>query len=215
MCKSFLRSSFFTFFIATQIVGSQRSAKAQLVEIQKINPAIATDIIYATNKNFTGQIIYKSSQCYFLPQVAQALSKVQQELEQKGLGLVVWDGYRPMSAQKKLWDVCAQQYPDEKERENYVSNPAKGGRHTRGTAADCTLIDLKTGQLLEMPTEFDHFGPEAWRDYNGPKLSLNAKKNREVLQTVMEKYGFKGLKSEWWHFDYHNWEQCPPLDIEL
>ncbi len=184
-----------------------------LIKIAKINPAIKTQIYYATDQNFTGQVIYTSSKCYVRKGVAQALDAVQKELAAKKLGLKIWDGYRPVVAQQKLWDVCAKQYPNEKERENYVGNPKKGGRHTRGTAVDVTLIDLETGKELPMPTKFDHFGPEAWRSYD--KLPQEVKNNRTLLEEVMTKHGFKGLESEWWHFDFNGWEKCPVLNIDF
>ena len=102
--------------------------------------------------------------------------------------------------------MLASKYPDEKERGKYVSNPAtECGRHTRGGSVDCVPVNLETGQELEKPTEFDHFGPEAASDYDGPHVTIQAKKNRELLKTVMEKHGFKGVKGEWWHFDYQGW----------
>ncbi len=185
----------------------------ELINIKKVNPTIHTDVIYATNKNFTKEVIYTSAQCYLHKEAAQALSEVQKELAKQKLGLKIWDGYRPLSAQWKLWNICAKQYPDQKERENYVSNPVKGGWHTRGTAVDVTLIDLETGKELEMPTEFDHFGPEAWRNYQ--KLPATAKKNSQLLEDIMKKYGFDGLPSEWWHFDYKGWKDCAVLDIDF
>ena len=178
-----------------------------LVELSKINSHITINLIYATSHNFTGKQIYKkTAKAYLIKEAAHALSDVQKELETMGLGLVVWDAYRPLSAQQKLWDVCAQKYPDEKERENYVSNPAKGGRHTRGTSVDVTLKYLKTGKLLDMGTHFDHFGPEAWHTYTGPKISKKAKENRALLARIMEKHGFIRITSEWWHYDCKDWE---------
>lgn len=198
------------------------SEKVELVEVQKINSSIKVDVVYATKNNFTNQVIYTAPKCMLLKEVALALNKVQEELAQlqeelgqKKLGLKVWDAYRPMSAQKKFWDVLAERYPNEAERENYVSNPKKGGRHTRGTAVDCTLVDLETGAEVEKPTDFDHFGEEAWRNYNGPKLTEKAKMYRALLEQVMHKHGFEGLPSEWWHFDYKGWQNCKPLDIEF
>ncbi len=186
-----------------------------LVNVESVNPTIKVDVVYATKNNFTQQVIYTAAKCMLRKEVADALAKVQEELSQKKIGLKVWDAYRPMSAQQKFWDVLADKYPNEAERENYVSNPKKGGRHTRGTAVDCTLVDLKTGKELEMPTAFDHFGDEAWRTYQGPNLTPLAKKNREILEQIMTKYGFEGLPSEWWHFDYKGWQNCPPLSIEF
>lgn len=210
----------FSSCISNSIFAMSPAQKADLVDVEKVNPRIEIEVVYATNKNFTGQVIYESPKCYLRKEVAQALNKAQQRLENmksqkhpNGLRFKAWDGYRPMGAQQKLWDVCAKQYPDEKERENYVSNPKKGGRHTRGTAIDLTLVDIATGKELPMPTEFDDFTKKAWRDYED--LPEEIKQNRKLLEDVMREHGFAGLKSEWWHFDYEGWELCEPLNIPL
>ncbi len=184
-----------------------------LVSMPSFDPTVFGDIRYATKNNFTGKQIYRKAKCYLLKNVAQALSIVQKELRaQHNVNLQIWDGYRPRSAQQALWDACADRYPDEKEREQYVSNPAKGGRHTRGTAVDVTLVDMQ-GNELPMPSDFDDFSQKARSDYDG--CSAEAKKNRALLRHVMEKHGFNGIKTEWWHFDYQGWENCPPLNCEI
>lgn len=194
--------------------------KNPLVNIQKVNPAICIELAYATRDNFTHEVIYDCHKCYLLNDVAMRLDAVQKDLERmvskeypKGLGLKIWDGYRPLSAQKKMWDVCAKQFPDETERENYISNPSKGGRHTRGTTVDVTIIDLATGRELDMGTGFDEFSKKAWKDFD--QLSAAVKKNRALLDHVMAKHGFNGIKSEWWHFDFKDWRHFEPLDIAL
>lgn len=177
--------------------------QAELVNIEKVNPNIKLDIRYATAQNFTGQQFYTMAKCYLDKDVAKALNHAQQELEKQGLGLKIWDGYRPLAAQWKAWEIL----PDPK----YVSDPRKGGRHTRGTAVDVTLISLADGKELEMPTEFDNFTTKAHSDYDD--LSDQAKKNRQLLKNVMNKYGFEGIHSEWWHFDYQGWRDYEPMDI--
>ena len=113
-----------------------------LVNVKKIIPSVEIDLKYATTDNFVGKRIYNYNICYLLSKVAEALKLVQAELELQGLGIKIFDGYRTMQAQRKFWEVC----PDER----YVSNPDKEmGRHTRGTAVDLTLIDLKTKNELE------------------------------------------------------------------
>jgi D-alanyl-D-alanine dipeptidase len=136
-----------------------------------------------------------------LKEVALHLRDVQEELGVMGLGLKIWDGFRPVAAQWKFWELV----PDER----YVSDPRKGGRHTRGTAVDLTLI-TKDGQELSMPSAFDDFSEKAHRDYAG--ATKEEIKNRELLQKIMEKHGFIGLPTEWWHFDLAGWESHPPLD---
>ncbi len=179
---------------------------ANLVEIQKINPSIKLDIRYATANNFTGKIIYPSARCFIEEEVAKALDAVQKELNLMGYGLKIFDGYRPLSVQKIFWNI----YPDEK----YVANPAKGSKHNRGTAVDLTLIDIKTGQELKMPSKFDEFSSQANRDYTKMK-DLIAKRNCKILESVMQKHGFIGISSEWWHFDYKNWRKYPIQDISF
>ena len=175
----------------------------QLVDITTVNPRIQIFLVYKTENNFTKQIIYpQSAKAYLDELVAKALSEVQCDLEKQGLGLLVWDAYRPLSAQWVMWQAV----PDER----YVSNPRKGGRHTRGTAVDVTLVDLKTGKKLEMPTDFDDFTDKAWR--SNVDCSLVARKNRQLLQDVMEKHGFEGMPYEWWHFDYKGWKSYVAID---
>ncbi len=179
---------------------------ANLVEIQKINPTIKLDIRYATTNNFTGKIIYPSARCFLEEEVAKALDAVQKELNLMGYGLKIFDGYRPLSVQKIFWNI----YPDEK----YVANPTKGSKHNRGTAVDLTLIDIKSGIELKMPSEFDEFSSRANRDYTKMKDQI-AKRNCKLLEVVMQKQGFIGIASEWWHFDYKNLGKYPIQDISF
>ncbi len=176
--------------------------QSELVDVQLMVPHIQVDLKYATADNFTGQIVYDFQQCLVLEEVAIGLQKVQAELETIGLGLKIWDGFRPMAAQWKFWELV----PDER----YISHPAKGGRHTRGTAVDVTLVS-KDGQELLMPSGFDDFSEKAHRDYRGATEEEMA--NRELLQTVMEKHGFVGFATEWWHFDLIGWEKRLPLSL--
>lgn len=177
------------------------SKTSELVDIQQLIPNIQIDLKYATEDNFTGQVVYNFNQCLLVKEAALKLKAVQEELETLGLGLKVWDGFRPMSAQWAFWNLV----PDER----YVSDPRKGGRHTRGTAVDLTLITAD-GQELPMPSAFDDFSEKAHRDYLG--ASEEALRNRSLLETVMEKNGFVGLPSEWWHFDLADWKDYAPLE---
>ena len=175
-----------------------------LVDIQKINPRIIVEIKYATEDNFTGKKLYDVPKCFLRKFVALKLDSVQRELEKVGLGLKVWDCYRPLSVQKILWSIV----PDER----YVANPAKGSRHNRGCAVDLTLVD-SLGNELPMPTKYDDFTEKAHRDYyNLPDTVI---KNRKILEDVMKKYGFIPLPTEWWHFDAQGWENFSILDIPL
>ena len=199
---------FKAFIIATMVFPIFiQSKQTNLVDVTKVIPTIVTDIRYATKNNFTKEQIYPCAKCYLLPGVADALKKVQEELALIGLGLKIWDAYRPHAAQFKLWDVVSDP--------RYVGDPKKGSRHNYGAAVDLTIVDLKTGRELEMPTEFDNFTERAWRNYRGDDVSGRAIKNRELLQRVMEKHGFVGLETEWWHFDYKEWQKYKILDISF
>lgn len=190
----------FSAFIPLYLQGNE-GGKMELVNIQAVIPNIQVDLKYATSDNFTGQIVYEFCHCFLLKEAALKLAEVQAELDARGLGLKIWDGFRPVASQWKFWEL----FPDER----YVSDPRKGGRHTRGTAVDLTLV-TKEGQELLMPSAFDDFSEKAHRDYQG--ASEEAIRNRELLQDVMQRHGFVGLPTEWWHFDFIGWQEFPPID---
>jgi D-alanyl-D-alanine dipeptidase len=163
-----------------------------LVNLAKINPRIQLDIRYATSNNFLGKALYKKPMCYLRKNVAESLSKAQEEAESFGLCLKVFDGYRPLSVQKVMWDAI--------QDDRYIGNPYIGkGLHTRGTAVDLTLVD-QTGKELEMTSEFDEFTEKAHSLF--PYATDTAIKNRAFLKVLMEKQNFTQLISEWWHFNY-------------
>ena len=173
-----------------------------MVDVQTVNPKIHIDIRYATANNFMKEILYPEARCLLRKEVAQALSQVQTSLEKQELGLKIFDGYRPLSVQKKMWA----RFPIE----GYIANPVKGSNHNRGAAVDITLID-KEGKELPMPSAYDEFSERAHRDYM--KASPQEIKNREILQQAMEKEGFHGITTEWWHFDFKDAKSLPVLDL--
>ncbi len=177
---------------------------SDLVDIQQVNPRILLDIRYATSNNFTHRRLYSQPRCLLRTTVAQRLAKVQAELQAQGLGLKVYDCYRPLSVQKAFWKLV----PDDR----YVANPAQGSRHNRGSAVDLTLVDQR-GKELEMPSPFDEFSHRAHTDYAG--MTPTARRNLQRLQTVMQKHGFLPIETEWWHFDAVDWKHFPLLDISL
>lgn len=173
-----------------------------LVDIRSINPRIALDIRYATTNNFVKQKLYPQARCILRASVAQQLSQVQTDLETRGLGLKVYDCYRPLSIQRRLWEIL----PDDR----YVANPANGSRHNRGAAVDVTLVD-RTGKELPMPTGFDDFTERASLDYNN--LPAQVLRNRQLLQDAMTRAGFIPLSTEWWHFDGRGWQNFSVRDV--
>lgn len=153
-------------------------------------PDMAVELRYATEHNFTGQRIYGFSQVWLRYGTVKKLMAVQEELRQQGLSLKLWDGFRPPSAQFRLWDIC----PDPK----YVSNPHKGfSSHSRGNTVDITLVDAG-GKELQMPSGFDDFSPLADRDYSD--CPQEAAENARLLEQLMLRHGFKPYSGEWWHY---------------
>lgn len=183
----------------------ERSPEKELVDLERYVPGIVLDIRYATTNNFTGEQIYDLAKAYARRPVAEALRKAQAELRTRGLGIKVFDGYRPYRATVKFYEV----YRDT----TYVASPYRGSRHNRGCAIDMTLVDLKTGKELKMPTGYDAFTKKAWP--STPVADPEIANNRKLIIEVMEKYGFRVNSSEWWHFDFRGWKNFEVLDIDF
>jgi D-alanyl-D-alanine dipeptidase len=181
--------------------------KSGLVELVKLDDTIKLDIRYATTNNFVGKTIYKEARAFLQRPAAEALVRIHQTLKKENLGIVIFDGYRPLSATKLFWEVT----PAAKKK--YVANPKNGSRHNRGCAVDLSLYDLKTGENLDMPTDFDDFTERAAIDYAG--ATERRKKNREILRRAMESDGFKVYAAEWWHYDFQNCPENRILDIQF
>lgn len=177
-----------------------------MVELKIIFPDLEYDLRYATTGNFTRTILYKSSQFTFLRlPAALALARAGAELEKSGLGLKVFDAYRPYHATVLMWDLVHD--------ERYVANPAKGSGHNRGLAVDLTLIDLETGEELKMGTGFDNFTDSAHHTFK--KFSNDILGNRQLLKKTMEAEGFRALETEWWHYSWPNDRNYDVLDIDF
>jgi D-alanyl-D-alanine dipeptidase len=181
--------------------------KPDLVELTLLDPTLKLDIRYATSNNFLGRPVYKQARAFLQRPAAEALVRVNKRLAKQGLGLKVFDGYRPLYVTKIFWEETSD---DKKE---FVADPAKGSRHNRGCAVDLTLYSLKTGKDLKMPSEYDEFTERAYSDYKC--ATSEAQQNRDLLRSVMEEEGFKVYESEWWHFDYKDWPLYPILDVSF
>jgi len=181
----------------------KKDKKKALVEIKKVIPTVKLDIRYATTNNFMHQIMYKQARAFARAEVVGQLKKIQAYLKKKGYGLKIFDGYRPYQITVAFYQKASDK--------NFVANPAKGSIHNRGCAIDLTLIDLKTGKDLVMPTPYDSFSSHAAANY--PKISPLALKNRTLLITTMQKFGFNVMPNEWWHFDYQGWQHYELMDI--
>ncbi len=182
-----------------------RNPDNELINLEKFIPDVVLEIGYATTNNLTGEKVYNLPRAYARKPVAEALKKIQADLKRKGLGLKIFDGYRPYSATVKFYELFGDT--------TYVASPYKGSRHNRGCALDLTLINLKTGMELQMPTGWDSFTKEAWP--STPVADPTIRANRKLLIDTMEKFGFTVYESEWWHFDFVGWQKFEVLDIDF
>lgn len=174
-----------------------------LVEVAAADPRIRVLAVYATPDNFVGETLYPEPRLFLRRSAMERLSRVQDDLETRGMGLLVFDGYRPWSVTRRMWDVIGD--PD------YVADPSKGSRHNRGMAVDVTLVDA-AGRRLPMPTDFDAFVPEARAD---AEVLEPMRSNRRTLIDAMAAQGFRVLSSEWWHYDCEGWEERALLDVPI
>ena len=149
--------------------------------------------------------MYPEARAFLQRPAAEVLVRVHKLLKKKGLGLVIYDGYRPWTITKLFWEVVK---PDQRK---YVADPAKGSKHNRGCAVDLGVYDLKTGKAIPMPSGFDEFTERASPDYKGGTDEERA--NRDMLRRLMEAQGFMVNPNEWWHFDYKEWEKYAIYDI--
>jgi zinc D-Ala-D-Ala dipeptidase len=179
----------------------------KLLELKEVIPGIQYDLRYATTNNFMKRRMYpaKTNITFMRSVPAQALQRVQQELAQKGLGLKIFDGYRPYSVTVKFWELVKD--------ERYVADPKKGSGHNRGLAVDLTIIDLKSGKDLDMGTEFDNFSDSAHHSFT--QLPATVIQNRQLLKDVMLKYGFNLFETEWWHYYWPNDRNYEVMDIDF
>lgn len=175
----------------------------ELLELKKEIPGLALDIRYATTNNFMKLAVYKQARAFARRPVVMQLKKVQAVLARKGYALKIYDAYRPYTATKILYQKAS--------NKNFVANPKTGSRHNRGCAIDLTLISLKTGKELQMPTSYDSFSALAAANYQ--QLPPTALKNRNLLIQVMQAHGFRVLSNEWWHFDFQGYKTYDLLDI--
>ena len=183
---------------------SARKPGYKMVDIKKIIPTLIIDLRYAGKNNFMQARLYPSTRtAYLREKAARQLDSVQQVLKKNGLGIKIFDAYRPYSITEKMWLLV--------QDDRYAADPKKGSGHNRGVAVDLTLVDLKTKKEISMGTGFDNFSDTAHHEFKQlPKFVLQ---NRLLLKSVMEQFGFKALDTEWWHYSLPNANQYDLLDI--
>lgn len=160
------------------------------VNLKEYSNDFIYDIRYATDNNFLKAAVYDCAECYLRLKTVNALVLANAEAMKMGLKIKIFDCYRPLDIQKKMFAIVPNPI--------YVANPAIGSIHNRGGAVDLTLVDCD-GNELNMGTDFDHFGGESAHNYKN--LSRKVLNNRKKLKLIMEKSGFTSLPSEWWHYN--------------
>jgi D-alanyl-D-alanine dipeptidase len=185
--------------------------------LKKENPTLILDLRYATSENFTGKIVtgYTSEKAIGTKALSIALRKVQALLRSKGLGLKVFDAYRPQSAVDAFisWAASAsdtlkkrEYYPNLKKEDLFeLGYIAEKSGHTRGSTIDVTLVYLKgrrKGKEIDMGGKWDYFGEAS--HFNYQKISPKQMENRRLLRDLMIEGGFNPYEKEWWHFSLKN-----------
>jgi D-alanyl-D-alanine dipeptidase len=178
------------------------NAGGPLVDIRSVDPTIVVELRYAGRNNLVGYPLYAQGR-YALarPEVASGLAAAQAFLRRYQFGLKIWDAYRPVAVQEKLWHAS--------HNSDYVANPeiGVGSLHSWGVAVDATLVDT-WNRPVRMPSDFDDFTPAAMWRYAGPHADIRA--HVHLLQAAMRNAGFWGLRTEWWHFTIANWQKYLP-----
>jgi D-alanyl-D-alanine dipeptidase len=176
-----------------------------LVELSTLDSTIKLEIRYATNNNFLGTPVYTQARAFLQRPAAAALVRANRVLRQLRYGLLVHDAYRPWYVTKIFWEAT----PEDKKW--LVANPAQGSKHNRGAAVDVTLFDLETGKPVEMPSTYDESTSRARANYPGG--TALQRYHRALLRRALEHEGFTVNPTEWWHFDYKDWQSYPIINL--
>lgn len=185
------------------------AAESLLVDLHEVDPSIRIDARYRTAQNFTGAPLpgYEANRLFLRREAGAALGRVQARLRERGLGLEVWDAYRPVRATEAMVEWAERTDQEHLLDDGYI---ARRSRHNLGVAIDLTLVDLTTGREIDMGTPFDTFGPAA----HTASASGDVAGNRAILVQAMEAEGFENYPQEWWHFSYPL-EGAVPFDVPI
>jgi D-alanyl-D-alanine dipeptidase len=176
-----------------------------MVDLQHLEPTLKLDIRYATAQNFMHRALYPSARAFMQRPAAEAVVRVHRRLRQDGFGLVIFDAYRPWSVTRDMAVASPPEWVGK-----FLADPNQGSRHNRGCAVDLSLVHLETGAEVVMPTDFDNFTERAHT--HDTQCSPEAASHRSALQAAMQAEGFSLIESEWWHFDYKDWQHYAVLD---
>ncbi len=176
-----------------------------LVELTALDPSIKLDIRYATTDNFLSSPVYQQAKAFMQRPAAEAVARASQELHKQGFGLMIHDSYRPWYVTRMFWDGTPQ------EGRIFVADPSQGSRHNRGCAVDLTMYELAGGLPVKMVGVYDEMSPRSYPFYPGG--TSRQRWLRAVLRHAMEEQGFRVYETEWWHFDYSEWQSYPILNL--
>lgn len=183
-----------------------KNPSKRMVDLNQQMPGLILDLRYAGTNNFMRQQFYFNTVTTYLRKpAADSLTVINKELNKHGLGLKIFDAYRPYAVTEKMWEPV--------QDDRYAADPKKGSGHNRGVAVDLTIINLNTKEELDMGTGFDNFSDTAHHAFtNLPEAVLQ---NRLLLKNMMEQHGFKALDTEWWHYYLPNAKDYELLNIDF
>lgn len=188
--------------LAAALISNNANADDSLVDVRSVDPTIIVELRYAGRNNLLGQPLYPhGTRALARPEVASALASAQAFLRRYQYGLKIWDAYRPVAVQAKLWQAS--------HNSDFVANPeiGTGSLHSWGIAVDATLVD-SWNHVVRMPSDFDDFTPAAMWSYVGPSSEIRA--HVRLLQIAMLRAGFWGSRTEWWHYTIAHWQKYLP-----
>ncbi|MDY6946531.1 MAG: serine hydrolase [Pseudomonadota bacterium] len=203
-------------FIAELVAGARKMSpptqsgrlrKAELVEVNKVEPSTKLDVRYATADNFMGAPFYDQPRFFLQRPAADGLIRAHRKLAEQGFGIVLIDGYRPWYATRMFWDAVPP------ESRPFVADPSQGSRHNRGCAADISMFEIATGKTVDIPGRYDEPSSRSSPLHLGGTSVQRWR--RDLLKQAMEAEGFDVYVNEWWHFDYGEWRQYPVMNADF
>ena len=190
--------------MASMLTSMDANAGDSFVDVRSVDPTIIVELRYAERNNLLREPLYPhGTRALARREVASALAKAQAFLRRYQYGLKIWDAYRPVAVQAKLWEAS--------HNSNYVADPetGAGSLHSWGIAVDATLVDSWSNPV-RMPSDFDDFTPAAMWRYMGPSPEVRA--HVRLLQNTMLRAGFWGSRREWWHYTIAHWQRYLPAE---
>ncbi len=176
--------------IDNSLLINQETSDTTFVNLKDYSKDFVYDMKYASTDNFLKAQVYDCGECFLRLKTIKALIEANNSFIKLGLKIKLYDCYRPLDVQKKMWQIVS--------NPTYVANPSKGSIHNKGGAVDISLVDL-SGKELDMGTKFDFFGEEASHNYL--KFSEKILNNRKLLKSIMLENNFNSFDSEWWHYN--------------